>query len=205
MSNVKNYTEQGGEKTVIGGTLEIKAGASLTGLPLVENQAASSATTVAGLKDHFNALLAKLKDAGYMTLDTWDVSVGKIPTPSGEVLIANQDKVSSISIAENVITVAVDVEELVAFDSSNPAQGSHKWVGMAITTGLDDITKVKYNGYQLTAADVNEAAAFGCSAGQIIMWLKCDEILATPKMFTLWASGYGEATFTVVIDPPEAS
>ena len=145
MSNVKNYTEQGGEKTVIGGTLEIKAGASLTGLPLVENQAASSATTVAGLKDHFNALLAKLKDAGYMTLDTWDVSVGKIPTPSGEVLIANQDKVSSISIAENVITVAVDVEELVAFDSSNPAQGSHKWVGMAITTGLDDITKVKYN------------------------------------------------------------
>ena len=30
--NVKNYTEQGGEKTVIGGTLEIKEGASVTGL-----------------------------------------------------------------------------------------------------------------------------------------------------------------------------
>jgi hypothetical protein len=30
--NVKNYTEQGGDKTVIGGTLEIAAGGSVTGL-----------------------------------------------------------------------------------------------------------------------------------------------------------------------------
>jgi hypothetical protein len=30
--NTKNYTEQGGEKTVIGGTLEIKEGASVTGI-----------------------------------------------------------------------------------------------------------------------------------------------------------------------------
>jgi hypothetical protein len=30
--NIKNYTEQGGEKTVIGGTLEIKEGALVTGL-----------------------------------------------------------------------------------------------------------------------------------------------------------------------------
>ena len=29
--NAKNYTEQGGEKTVIGGMLEIKEGASVTG------------------------------------------------------------------------------------------------------------------------------------------------------------------------------
>lgn len=29
MSNVKNYTEQGGERTVIGGELEIAAGATL--------------------------------------------------------------------------------------------------------------------------------------------------------------------------------
>lgn len=28
----KNYTEQGGEKTVIGGTLEIKEGATVTGI-----------------------------------------------------------------------------------------------------------------------------------------------------------------------------
>ena len=31
--NAKNYTEQGGDKTVIGGTLEILEGAQVKGLP----------------------------------------------------------------------------------------------------------------------------------------------------------------------------
>ena len=35
-----------------------------------ENQAASTAATVAALKDDFNALLAKLKEAGLMAADT---------------------------------------------------------------------------------------------------------------------------------------
>ena len=67
--NTKNYTEQGGEKTVIGGTLEIKQEASVTGLPIAENQADSTATDVAGLVADFNALLAKLKAAGLMVAD----------------------------------------------------------------------------------------------------------------------------------------
>lgn len=72
--NTKNYTEQGGEKTVIGGTLEIKEGASVTGLPSAftpaANQAASTAVDVAGLLTDFNALLAKLKTAGLMSEDS---------------------------------------------------------------------------------------------------------------------------------------
>ena len=67
--NTKNYTEQGGDKTVIGGTLEIKQEASVTGLPIAENQADSTATDVAGLVADFNALLAKLKAAGLMVAD----------------------------------------------------------------------------------------------------------------------------------------
>lgn len=67
--NTKNYTEQGGDKTVIGGTLEIKQEASVTGLPVAENQADSTATDVAGLAADFNALLAKLKAAGLMVAD----------------------------------------------------------------------------------------------------------------------------------------
>ena len=198
--NTKNYTEQGGEKTVIGGTLEIREGASVTGLPSTNNQATSTATTVAGVKDDFNALLLKLKDAGLMTPDAWNVSVSKISTPSGDDLIANQSKVTGIAIEDNIITVSVPVKELVAFPSSNPAQGTHKWIGMNITTGLSDITAIKYNGSQLTAA---EAATVGGSAGDIVMWLKCDEIINSPKVFTLWASGYPEETFTVVIAEPE--
>jgi len=67
--NTKNYTEQGGEKTVIGGVLEIKEGASVMGLPVAENQADSTATDVAGLVTDFNTLLAKLKAAGLMEAD----------------------------------------------------------------------------------------------------------------------------------------
>ena len=71
--NTKNYTEQGGEKTVIGGTLEIKEGASVTGLPSnftpAANQADSTASDVAGLLADFNTLLAKLKTAGLMAAD----------------------------------------------------------------------------------------------------------------------------------------
>ena len=70
MSNVKNYTEQGGDKTVIGGTLEILEGGQVIGLPSeftpVAFQADSTATTIAGLVVDFNALLTKLKDAGIM-------------------------------------------------------------------------------------------------------------------------------------------
>lgn len=67
--NIKNYTEQGGETTVIGGTLEIKEGASITGLPKAENQIDSTATTIADLKSDFNSLLSKLKSSGLMEDD----------------------------------------------------------------------------------------------------------------------------------------
>ena len=70
MSNVKNYSEQGGDKWVVGGTLEVTAEGQLLldGIPLVRaaNQADSTATTIADLKGDFNALLAKLQAAGLM-------------------------------------------------------------------------------------------------------------------------------------------
>lgn len=67
--NTKNFTEQGGEKTIIGGTLEIKEGAVVTGLPVLDNQAASTAATVEDLVTDFNALITKLKAAGLMISD----------------------------------------------------------------------------------------------------------------------------------------
>ena len=71
--NAKNYTEQGGDVTHIGGKLIFEDGRSVEGLPSsftpAENQADSEATTVAALKEDFNGLLAKLKAAGLMTAD----------------------------------------------------------------------------------------------------------------------------------------
>ncbi len=47
--NAKNYTEQGGEKTVIGGELEIKEGAKVTGLP-ASTLVVATDTTLGGIK-----------------------------------------------------------------------------------------------------------------------------------------------------------
>jgi len=78
--NAKNYMEQGGDKLVIGGTLEIQEGASVTGLPaatadspgvvdIAANQPASTAADTAALVADFNTLLAALKAAGIMAAD----------------------------------------------------------------------------------------------------------------------------------------
>ncbi len=73
MSNVKNYTEQGGERTVIGGTLEIAEGGQVIGLPSqftpMPLQVDSTATTIAGLVTDFNTLLGSLKTAGLMNTE----------------------------------------------------------------------------------------------------------------------------------------
>ena len=66
--NCKNYTEQGGAVTHIGGQLVIDDGGTVSGFPfpVAENVEASTATTVAGLKDDFNALITALIAAGIM-------------------------------------------------------------------------------------------------------------------------------------------
>ena len=89
--NTKNYTEQGGEKTVIGGEVVVKGkvvveeGGSVEGLPSApkaENQPASEATTVADLKEDFNALLAKLKAAGLMEEDSEEPTEDPVEEPT---------------------------------------------------------------------------------------------------------------------------
>ena len=66
MNNCKNYRTDGGNTWVIGGKLEIEAGAEVAGLPVSEKQANSTASDVAGIVADFNSLLAKLQSAGLM-------------------------------------------------------------------------------------------------------------------------------------------
>jgi hypothetical protein len=88
--NCKNYTEQGGDVTHIGGKLIVEEGGSVEGLPAspkAENQADSTASDVAGLKADFNSLLAKLKAAGFMEPDAVpdpDPTPESDPTEEGE-------------------------------------------------------------------------------------------------------------------------
>lgn len=68
MSSVKNYTEQGGDKWIISGTLEVTEEGQITieGIQLTraEAQVDSTATTVSSLKEDFNNLLSNLRAAG---------------------------------------------------------------------------------------------------------------------------------------------
>ncbi len=167
-------------------------------------QAASEATTVTALKADFNALLANLKDSGYMTPDAFNLSSTLCTVADGEdALAGNHAAVESVTVDGNAISIVANVADMTAFPSAVPAQGTHKWIGILITTGLADITVAKYNGYQLTADDVTEAIYRGGQAGDIVMWLKCNEIATTPKTFTLSAPGYAVQEFTVSLTEPE--
>ena len=206
----KNYSTDGGDTWVVGGRLVIEEGAEVEGLngsgrgsnAAAENQTASTATAVAGLKSDFNALLNKLKNAGIMTPDAWNITAGLAPTPTEEVLVANKAKVQSVTLADGVITVTVDVNELTESASSDPNQGTHKWVALEIGTGISDITGVKLNGAALTEQDVNDAQATGCASGSLVLYIKVEEAAETPVAFTLWADGYGETSLTVQVAAP---
>lgn len=209
----KNYNTDGGNRTVIGGVLEFEDGAEVRNMPAgsgsaagaaAENQAASTATAVVGLKNDFNALLVKLKNAGIMTPDAWDISVRLAPALTDSVAAANNSK-ASVALADGVITVTADVDALEASESSAPGQGTHKWIGLGIGTGLTSVALAKYNGSQLTEADASEAVSVGLDqAGEFVLYIRADEVVSTPKTITLQADGYGEQTLTITVVAPAA-
>ena len=208
----KNYNTDGGNRTVIGGVLEFEDGAEVRNMPagsgsaagVAANQAASTATAVAGLKNDFNALLVKLKNAGIMTPDAWDISARLAPALTDSVAAANNAK-ASVALADGVITVTADVDALEASESSAPGQGTHKWIGLGIGTGLTSVALAKYNGSQLTEADASEAVSVGLDqAGEFVLYIRADEVVSTPKTITLQADGYGEQTLTITVVAPSA-
>lgn len=73
MYNAKNYNEQGAEKLVIGGTLEVLDGATVTGITGVS--AAAKATVLGGIK-------AATKGAGDTVEVKIDSSTSKLYVPT---------------------------------------------------------------------------------------------------------------------------
>lgn len=73
MSNVNNYKEQGGDRWIVNGVLEVteEGVLLLNGKPLIRAkvQRESAADTIADLKNDFNSLLQKLKYAGLMEME----------------------------------------------------------------------------------------------------------------------------------------
>ena len=103
--NAKNYTEQGGEKTIIGGTLEIKEGASVTGLPSSQVPAATE-TTLGGVKatakTETDTVAAKIGTDGNLYVPTY-------PTVPEVPVAANQ----AASTAEDIAALLADFNSLL--------------------------------------------------------------------------------------------
>ena len=95
------------------------------------------------------------------------------------------------------IIVTGDLDTLNTFNSTNPSQGEHKWIGIDIDTGLDSIVGATWNGYPLTQDDVNEATSVGLGAGHIIFWAKADVIATTPANITIGKEGCEDVVLTV--------
>ena len=201
----KNYFDDGGDTLVIGGKLVMEEGAESSGIGgRVDNQSASTASQVSALKNDFNALLAKLKNAGVMEPDAWNISVRLAPALTDAVAAANNAK-ASVAYEDEVITITADVDELEESESSAPGQGTHKWIGLGIGTGLDSVTEVTYNGSPLTADDAAEAVSVGLDQnGEFVLYVRAEELAETAKVITLNADSYAEIAISIVVVAPAA-
>lgn len=116
-----------------------------------------------------------------------------------EQAVANQDA-TVITQSGNTITVSeADGQQWGAYESDNPAQGIHEWVGLDINTGEKDITKVTFNGTLLTQDDVDEAASIGLPAGHFVLWVKADDTAGYPREITLGTQGKENTKITIEI------
>lgn len=218
--NTPNYTEQGGEKTVIGGVLSFRDGAKLENFPAADNVAANTGTATQN-KAVIDAMLLALKKAGLMVGDAMNVSIPTGITYANMATAgtaANSNKVD-VTLSNGVITVAVGgaiEDELTKVDHGGTL-GKHYWLGFGIRTGFATdagITFTQISGMEpgkdpmvatLTSADDDEANSVGlASAGDIILYIKAEVVKARGGMeFTLSKDGYKTETFKVVIDETE--
>ena len=210
--NAKNYTEQGGETTHIGGSLVFDEGGVVKGgfVPNIATENPGSDST-SKVRKSLNDLITALKDGGVIVADALNLAYAPVTdTVAGHAdRQYNTDKISSVSIDGNVITITLSakVSALKDFDGGH-GWGVHKWLGIGLGAGLGAITNLKYNGASLGAEDVEEATTCSLSEGYFVRWVASDLVLAGDNSqksvdnFKLWSSGYAETEYKLVIVEP---
>ncbi len=207
--NAKNYTEQGGEVTHIGGKIVYDNG-------LMPNMSTADVTsdTVGKVRTSLNSLITKLKNAGLMVGDAFTMQYAAVTdTVAGHAdRQYNTGMISSVAIDNetHVITITLSdkVKNLKDFDGLH-GWGVHKWLGIGLGVGISPITNLYYNGSAMSDEDVAEASDCSLGAGYFVRWVAADLVLAgdnTKKSvdnFKLWADGYAETEYKLVIVEPE--
>ena len=213
--NAKNYTEQGGEVTHIGGKLQFDEGGKMAGglLPNQEAATGSGATGGTNAVNAINALLLKMKNSGLMKPDEFTMQYAAVTdTVAGHAdRQYNTGKISNVAVDndthEITITLSDKVKNLKDFDGLH-GWGVHKWLGIGLGVGISPITGLFYNGSAVTDEDVAEASQCTLDAGYFVRWVAADLVLAgdnsekSKDYFTLWADGYEETRYTLKIVEP---
>ena len=122
------------------------------------------------------------------------------PTPTEADGVTNNNMISTVTVVDgNIISITADVANLISFASSEPSQGTHKWLAIGVDTGIIPLTNVYYGDYQFTQSDINDASATGCTESSFVIYIKADEVINTPKTFTLKSNGYADKEVTITV------
>ena len=122
--NAKNYMAQGGDRLVIGGTLEIKEGASVTGLPAATASAATEETlggVLAAEKSESDTVEAKIGEDHKLYVPPYTLPAAEAGTLGGVLLTANQaastaTELSGLVTEFNTLLAALKAAGIMAAD-----------------------------------------------------------------------------------------
>lgn len=122
--NAKNYMAQGGDTLVIGGTLVILEGASVTGLPPATVSAATEETlggVLAAAKTESDTLEAKIGENRKLYVPPYTLPAAETGTLGGVLLAANQasstaTELSSLVAEFNTLLAALKTAGIMAVD-----------------------------------------------------------------------------------------
>ena len=122
--NAKNYMAQGGDRLVIGGTLEILEGASVTGLPSA-TVAAATETSLGGVlavaKAETDTVEAKIGEDHKLYVPSYTLPAAELGTRGGVLLTANQaasaaTELSGLVTEFNTLLAALKAAGIMAAD-----------------------------------------------------------------------------------------
>lgn len=124
--NAKNYMAQGGDRLVIGGALEIREGASVTGLPPATVSAATEKTlggVLAAAKTEADTLEAKIGEDRKLYIPPYTLPAATADTLGGVKLAANQVASAATELAGlvtefNTLLAALKVAGIMAPDEA---------------------------------------------------------------------------------------
>ena len=137
----------------------------------------------------------------------WDIDARLAQPKDTNNANKNHEQVESVAYAEGTITVTGDLAKMTAVKSEDPAQegATKKFVGILVSTGVEDIKTVKYNGTAFGDQDITDRdnvvgtdeAKTAAAKDEFVLWIDAEAVEKTAKTFTLEREGAEKATVTV--------